>query len=150
MSLPRPCLSCGTLSPDAHCAEHAPHRPDLRRGRDRSHVGRGGAWDRLSKRARALQDWCSDCGTRDDLTADHLPSAWAKVAARQTLTLHDVEVCCRPCNARRGPAQVGSARFEAWQREPTSTSTRGHSEAEKGHRAPGARPGASNALVATS
>ena len=57
----RPCLDCG--EPTA-----LTRRPE--------HRGYDAEWDRLSRRARRLQPWCSDCGSTEDLQADHLPSAW--------------------------------------------------------------------------
>jgi 5-methylcytosine-specific restriction protein A len=63
--------------------------------------GYSSAWDRLSRRARRLQPFCTDCGTRgsldNPLTADHL--RWP---AR---SLRDVEVVCRRCNSARGPVR---------------------------------------------
>ena len=138
--LPRPCITCGDLTDASHCAEHTPRPPDRRRGRGRDHVGRGAAWDRLSRRARSFQDWCTDCGSRDDLTADHLPSAWHKVIKHRALTLHDVEVVCRSCNSRRGPAQPGSQRYVAWLAEQDQEALRGVSEATLGVSAPGVSP----------
>lgn len=82
---------CGELSEDGRCTEHRPKQPTKPSARAR---GYNTAWDRLSSRARTLQPWCSDCGTKEDLTADHL--VWP---AR---TLHDVSVVCRKCNTLRG------------------------------------------------
>lgn len=99
----RPCLGCGVPSVGSRCADCAlrlkaerPY-PSGKRLSNASASARGydAAWQRLSKRARNLQPWCSDCGCPDDLTADHL--VWP---AR---TLSDVEVVCRPCNSARGP-----------------------------------------------
>lgn len=102
----RPCLGCGTLvrtekkNAGARCAscekarkktnrrDESPKPSSVRRGYDH-------AWRRLSKEARRLHPFCMDCGTHEDLTADHL--RWP---AR---TLADVEVVCRACNSRRGP-----------------------------------------------
>lgn len=90
----RPCLECGDLSEDARCPEHQrrelprPNRPTT------AQLGYGGKWQRLSRKARRLQPWCSWCLTEDDLTTDHL--VWP---AR---SLEDVQVLCRPCNSRKG------------------------------------------------
>lgn len=59
--------------------------------------GYNNAWRRLSERARKLQPWCSTCGSKYDLTADHL--RWP---AR---TLKDVDVLCRSCNSAKGKAE---------------------------------------------
>ncbi len=109
LNMNRPCLSCGTPSPDSRCPGcctlPAP-RDHAQRDRRRAALGvqsstsRGydGQWRRLSERARRAQPFCSDCGhwgdNRNPLTTDHL--RWP---AR---TLADVEVVCRSCNSKRG------------------------------------------------
>lgn len=91
----KPCLRCGEPSSGSWCDEHGPERGP-RQDHDLNSTQRGydNRWRRLSERARQLQPWCSDCGTTDDLTGDHL--RWP---AR---TLRDVDVVCRACNSRRG------------------------------------------------
>ncbi len=106
--LSRPCLDCGIPVAATRCTDcslllkaERPF-PSGKRLSKASASARGYdyKWQRLSKQARALQPWCSDCGTDEDLTADHL--VWP---AR---SLVDVEVVCRPCNSFRGPlAQRG-------------------------------------------
>jgi 5-methylcytosine-specific restriction endonuclease McrA len=61
-------------------------------------------WQRLSRRARQLQDWCLRCGSADDLTCDHRV-ALSKGGTRRP-TLADVDVLCRGCNARKGAADA--------------------------------------------
>ena len=85
------CTVCGEPSPGSRCDEHKHPQPAKL---SREARGYDNAWRTLSKRARQLQPWCSHCGTPDDLTCDHLQ--WP---AR---TLKDVDVLCRPCNARKG------------------------------------------------
>lgn len=101
----RSCVECGELSERAHCDEHRPtqHKP--------SAVARGydAAWDRLSRKARKLQPFCSDCGATDDLQADHTPQAWARKAAGKAIRLRDIDVVCGPCNRRRGAARGHTA-----------------------------------------
>lgn len=96
----RPCLSCGEPCASPRCAEHTvdPKAPAAPRGYD-------AAWQRLSKRARRLQPFCLDCGSSEDLQADHLPAAWERKAAGKPLRLSDVEVVCGPCNRARGAAR---------------------------------------------
>jgi hypothetical protein len=77
----KPCLKCGILTPESYCNEHAPKRIDTRTGRDRSTLGRGQGWQNLSPRARKMQPYCKDCGATEDLTADHMPSAWHRILA---------------------------------------------------------------------
>lgn len=111
MSVLKPCLEagCGELSDGPRCDEHRPSATALRVGSPYER-GYDQRWRRLSERARRLQPWCSDCGTDDDLTSDHLPSAWARRAAGLPLRLRDVEVVCRDCNAARGSSRPGSDR----------------------------------------
>lgn len=96
----RPCITCGIPSVSTRCTAHAQElartsrrgRPDLRgTAKERGYDSR---WDRLSKRARALQPWCSDCLTTKDLTGDH--ERWPAT------DLSHLDVVCRACNSRRG------------------------------------------------
>ena len=76
--LPKPCIVCGQPCQTGRCPEHA-----LKRGsRPSRAIGYDTAWDRLSRRARTLQPFCTDCGTTHNLTADHLPSACAGPGGR--------------------------------------------------------------------
>lgn len=86
----RPCLDCGTPSASTRCTDC--------RGYDSE-------WERLSRRARRLQPFCSDCGTPEDLQTDHSPEAWARKAAGKSIRLKDVDVVCGPCNRARGQAR---------------------------------------------
>lgn len=86
----RQCLVCGRVTDATRCAQHQikDTRPTpTQRGYDY-------AWRKLSRLARQLQPWCTDCGATTDLTADHL--RWP------ALNLADVDVVCRACNSRRG------------------------------------------------
>lgn len=100
MSLLKPCLRCGALSDRARCPAHRPK--DTRNARER---GYDTAWTKLSKRARARQNWCSDCGTNHALQADHSPEAWERKAQGLPIRLTDIDVVCGPCNGRRGSAR---------------------------------------------
>ena len=84
----KPCLVCGEPARKSRC-------PDCR-GYNNSR------WRRLSLKARALQPFCSDCGTIEDLQCDHLPIAWERLAQRKPLRLKDIDVVCRSCNVARG------------------------------------------------
>lgn len=95
MSLLRPCITCGQPTNGPRCPDHQPEAPRSKHTMSATQRGYDARWQRLSRRARRMQPWCSDCGTSSDLTADHL--RWP---AR---TLGDVEVVCRACNSRRGP-----------------------------------------------
>ncbi len=100
----RPCLECGEPTPATRCEQHTTCRTHELSAGER---GYDTAWHRLSKRARKLQPWCSDCGALGDLTADHSAKAWARKAAGKVLRLRDVEVVCRSCNSKRGARRVG-------------------------------------------
>lgn len=99
----RPCLTCGEPSTGPRCAEHTDSKPTAHaRGYD-------AAWSRLSKRARRLQPFCTDCGATEDLQADHTPEAWARKAAGKPIRLSDIRVRCGPCNRAAGAARGRSA-----------------------------------------
>lgn len=87
---PRPCLDCGAPSASTRCTGC--------RGYDSE-------WERLSRKARKLQPFCSDCGATENLQADHSPEAWARRAAGKPIRLKDVDVVCGPCNTDRGQAR---------------------------------------------
>lgn len=109
--LPSVCSTCGASyerdTTSARCPECHPTRHQ--RGEDRrgSAASRGydRAWRRLSRRARRLQPWCTDCGSPDDLTADHSPAAWDAHERGESITLDMVDVVCRRCNGSRGAAR---------------------------------------------
>lgn len=96
-----PCFECGEPTEASRCPEH--RRQDHRGSA--TERGYDAAWHRLSKRARKVQPWCSDCYTTDDLTTDHSPEAWARKQAGKGIRLRDVDVLCRSCNAKRGRAR---------------------------------------------
>lgn len=109
--LSRPCLGCGVLveKPEPnngarcwrcrnrHEYDYPHKRGERTDGLSASQRGYDARWQRLSRLARRMQPFCSDCGCPDDLTADHL--RWP---AR---TLKDVDVLCRPCNSSKGPVR---------------------------------------------
>lgn len=128
MVMNRPCLSCGTPTPGTYCDECRP--PDTRPAHaTRAESGYDSAWDRLSARARRLQPFCLDCGTTEDLTADHLPIAWERKAAGLAVRLADIEVVCRSCNTKRGAARGDSSRPRG--ETPPSVGVRGTASSRK-------------------
>lgn len=115
------CPDCGTAhtadgSSDPRCEECRPaERRHYERDRGRGKTaerGYGYAWQQLSKRARALQDFCTDCGSPEDLTADHSVTAWERHAAGKVIRLQDIDVVCNRCNTERGAARGEGATDE--------------------------------------
>ena len=106
----KPCIKCGEPTTDTRCADCAPVNRALHRTDDHklttAQRGYGTPWAKLSRRARRMQPWCLDCGTRDDLTVDHTPEAWARYDAGKPIRITDVEVVCRSCNSKRGPGRT--------------------------------------------
>ncbi len=103
----RPCLICGEPTGESsYCQQH--RRPD--RNAPRKTRGYDEPWIRLSKRARRMQPFCTDCGTTNDLTTDHTPEAWARKNAGLPIRLTDVAVVCRSCNSKRGAARGPNTR----------------------------------------
>lgn len=95
-----PCLDCGEPADGSRCPEHTTQAKGTATQR-----GYDAAWDRLSKRARKLQPFCTDCGTTEGLQADHSPEAWAAKAAGKPIKLSMIDVVCGPCNVARGAAR---------------------------------------------
>lgn len=96
----RPCLGCGEPADGPRCAQHTLDAKGTATAR-----GYDAAWDRLSRRARRLQPFCTDCGATENLQADHSPEAWARKAAGKPIRLTDIDVVCGPCNVARGAAR---------------------------------------------
>ena len=99
MSL-KPCLDCGQPCTGPRCSEHTVDRKASAKER-----GYDWQWTKLSKRARRLQPFRSDCGSTEDLQTDHTPEAWAAKEAGKPITLGMIDVTCGPCNRRRGAAR---------------------------------------------
>jgi hypothetical protein len=119
MSVSIPCLECGTPSSTSRCPRHKlPERPKA----PPSRRGYGRRWQMLSRLARNLHPWCSDCGALDDLTADHL--RWPATS------LADVEVVCRACNSARGPLRGAGLPLEGPSGSTRSESGISHSDPE--------------------
>lgn len=110
------CLQCGELSDQAYCAEHRP--AEAPKSQSTTERGYGHRWQKLSQRARRIQPFCSDCGTTENLTADHSPEAWERYYAGKTIPLSMIEVVCGECNNRRGPARPGGDRSTRSPRGP--------------------------------
>lgn len=106
MSL-KPCGICGEPSESTRCEEHQ-KKERVNRPKDRSRgSGYTAAWDKLSKRARRLQPFCSDCGATTDLQCDHTPEAWERHDKGLPIRLQDIDVVCGFHNRERGKAKGG-------------------------------------------
>lgn len=119
MKLRTPCIDCGEVTDDTRCSPcSTKHETARQRGRvqvKKSTTARGytGAWKRLSERARQLQPFCSDCGAKSDLQADHSPEAWKRHEKGLPVRLKDIDVVCGTCNRKRGAARGKHARSQS-------------------------------------
>lgn len=93
----RPCIECGTPSPQSRCRTH--RTKDTRRRKGKGESAYDPVWRALSRRARRDSPWCVECGAVDDLTSDHLiPKS---IAPELVHAIENIAVRCRPCNSRR-------------------------------------------------
>src|SRR5690625_4069438 len=103
------CPECGAVfsreDSSAYCSDCKPQRDYATRTKTTHERGYNERWNRLSRKARELQPFCSDCGTMDDLTADHTELAWQRFDAGKTIRLQDIDVVCRSCNSATGEAR---------------------------------------------
>jgi 5-methylcytosine-specific restriction protein A len=93
-----PCLYCGVVSRGSACRDcraaieaKDPKRKERNKQYDYE-------WHKLSRLARQLQPWCSRCGSKNDLTADHILS----LANGGSNILENIMVLCRKCNSSKG------------------------------------------------
>lgn len=101
----RPCLDCGTLSPQNRCPIHRTQRNRAIEAKRGDAVQRGYAspeWRRARKAVIQLVPYCVDCGTEgtgtNPLTADHIrPKAKGGSDDLENLTTR-----CRRCNSAKG------------------------------------------------
>lgn len=99
------CLTCGELSEQAYCQDHRPtSAPKAKSAAERGYDYR---WQKLSKRARRIQPFCTDCGSTEDLTLDHSPRAWERYYTGKNIRLIDTAVLCMDCNIARGQQRPG-------------------------------------------
>lgn len=115
LGLLRPCLTCGEPSPGSRCPEHTKKPEALRARGTAEDRGYDSAWRRLSKRARARQNFCSLCSSTSNLSTDHTPEAWWRKANRLPIRLRDVQVLCARCQAELGSSRPGSPRYTEWE-----------------------------------
>lgn len=111
------CLDCGELSSENYCEECFPEVRKAQRGErkpgDRIAQGYDSRWQRLSRKARRMQPFCSDCGSEEDLQLDHTPKTWERWRQRKPIRLeHTGGVVCSDCNRARGDARTpGGGRY---------------------------------------
>ena len=114
----KPCLGCGIPVEGSRCMDCAAEQdratPRPPRGRNSRRDGYTTSWEIVSRKARRMQPWCTDCGREENLHADHLPSAWDRYHQGLTIQLVDVEVVCSACNNDRGSSRPGSERWDHW------------------------------------
>lgn len=101
----QPCIECGELAQRNRCETHKLKQPDYKP--DATRRGYDYAWEKLSRKARKLQPFCSDCGATSDLQADHSPQAWERHGQGKPIRLQDIDVVCGPCNRKRGNQRPG-------------------------------------------
>jgi len=95
----------GGQSPSARCQPCRASFEGAKRNRPRDRAYKTRSWRALSRAIRG-EACCSVCGTRDDLTGDHLPGSWERVELGLPLRPGiDVDVKCRMHNSAAGPAR---------------------------------------------
>lgn len=134
----KPCIKCGVLGPTTTCPDHTIISERYPKDSPRKR-GYTSAWDKLSRRARRLQPFCTNCGTKKDLTLDHSTEAWEAHDAGKPITMSMVQVLCRPCNARKGPARPEKSHRTPASPTKPSTDDEGDMGPSKGLRTPWAR-----------
>lgn len=93
----KPCIACGTPSEQSRCPDH---RKDARVRNTPGQAAYDPTWRRLSLRARKDMPFCQDCGTTDNLTADHLLPK--QNYPELVHAIENITTRCRSCNSRRG------------------------------------------------
>lgn len=106
----RICLTCGEIAERSYCEECFPEvrkAQKPKRTTSAHQQGYDSRWRRLSRKARTLQPFCSDCGATEDLQLDHTPETWDRWRERKPIRLeHTGGVVCGPCNRARGAART--------------------------------------------
>ena len=97
MAIQMPCARCGTLTRRKSFCPRCGAGVGVKRSAARR--GYDATWQRLSRMAIALQPWCSQCGSKEDLTGDHIT---ALANGNRRPTLDGIQVLCRSCNSRKG------------------------------------------------
>lgn len=106
------CIACGRLTPNPSslCDEHLDYRKKQRAARDatpaqrarRSHDNRsyrGPLWNRVRRIVIDRDGCCQQCGSEEDLTADHIIPI---TNGGEPLDEDNLQCLCRSCNAGKG------------------------------------------------
>lgn len=103
MPLARPCLRCNAVTRSTYCDDCQPIINKVREARRPSRAQRGYdyRWNKLSRQLRELHPWCAQCGSRNDLTVDHIiPLSDLHPDLRYEIS--NLQVLCRSCNSSKG------------------------------------------------
>jgi 5-methylcytosine-specific restriction endonuclease McrA len=118
----RPCLGCGqVIASGSRCSDCQLERKPAKHRIGRTATDR--RWRNLSQRLRKASPFCEQCGSRDDLTVDHIIGL--DEAPQLAYVEENLRVLCRGHNAAGGTnctdaerEQVLSAIEERKQRSP--------------------------------
>lgn len=128
----RPCARCGeVIAAGTYCDEHKP--TDQRTGRTHIAWRNDARWKNLSRRLRHAAPFCEDCGSRRDLTVDHIVPV--STVPELAYAEENCRVLCRSDNGRRGNRYTEDealqvlARLEATARRRPSRQVRQRVEA---------------------
>ena len=96
MTLMQPCVECGDLSNRNRCEAHQLPSAPKNRTNHVAYANRS-RWKNLSRRLRRMSPFCEMCGTKDDLTVDHI----VRVTDRPewTYEVDNLRVLCRTHNS---------------------------------------------------
>jgi 5-methylcytosine-specific restriction endonuclease McrA len=98
-AVPPPELTRGRCAGCSRTYEREKSRHRRARHGATSQRGYGVDWQQLAAAAIRAQPYCSACRSVSDLTVDHVNPA---TRGQRNLTLADVQVLCRRCNASKG------------------------------------------------
>lgn len=107
-------MVCGEPGEASRCDEHRREQENARESRKNvehpAHANRT-RWKNASRRARAAQPFCLDCGATSNLSVDHIVPF--RVRPDLAYAQDNLTVRCRPCNARKGDTMPDAATVTA-------------------------------------